>query len=464
MKLKLKKYIKKVKLFYLNLKKYFLKVWKNNPLKILIPLISGLIFIICLFFLSLINSIIVFMVINLIYFIPLFIIKRKKESDVMKAKKKKSSKKRKINFKKVFKIFLLTMLILFILGVIGVVSFCAYIVINAPEFDEDLLYVTNPSIILDKDNNEIMKLGEEKRVVLEYDEIPEVLIDAIIATEDSRFFEHTGVDWARFLKASFLQLLGKSEAGGASTLTMQVSKNTYTSKEASGIEGIIRKFTDVYVSMFKIEKNYTKEQIMEFYVNTYWLGSNSYGVEQISKTYFGKSAKDLNLAEAAMIAGLFQAPGSYNPYKYGFSFTYSEQGNIFQCLGRSVTYNVSLVKSVINSLKWLITGRLGMDALSGPIGLTSVVSDVVDADIGIGYQILTLINLMALISANLGAFNLLPIPGLDGGKLVFVVVELIRGGKKVPPEKEAIVSLIFMALLVILSLFVAGSDIFKLIG
>ena len=109
--------------------------------------------------------------------------------------------------------------------------------------------------------------------------------------------------------------MGKSDAGGASTLTMQVSKNTYTSTESSGIEGIIRKFTDVYVSMFKIEKNYTKEQIIEFYVNSYYLGSGSYGVEQAALTYFGKSAKEINLSEAAMIAGLFQAPGRYDPYK-----------------------------------------------------------------------------------------------------------------------------------------------------
>lgn len=155
---------------------------------------------------------------------------------------------------------------------------------------------------------------------------------------------------------------------------------------------------------------------------------------------------------------------TYNPYKYGFSFTYGEEGNIFQCIGKAVTYNVSLVKSVLNSLKWLITGRLGIDAMAGPIGLTSMVGDVVEADIGFGYQLLTLINLLALISANLGAFNLLPIPGLDGGKMIFIVVELIRGGKKVPPEKEAIVSLIFMALLIILSLVIAGNDIFRIVG
>jgi len=105
-----------------------------------------------------------------------------------------------------------------------------------------------------------------------------------------------------------------SGGGGASTLTMQLSKNTYTSKEASGIKGIIRKFTDVYISMTQIEKNYSKREIMEFYVNSNFLGYNSYGVEQASLTYFNKSAKDLNLAEAAMIAGLFQAPGRYDPY------------------------------------------------------------------------------------------------------------------------------------------------------
>jgi len=201
------------------------------------------------------------------------------------------------------------------MGIIAVVIFLGYIVVNAPDFDPNALEVSEPSIYLDKNGNEIGKVGKEKRVPLEYDEIPDVLIDAIVATEDSRFFEHRGVDWARFLKATMYQLLGQSGAGGASTLTMQISKNAYTSDEATGFEGIKRKFTDVYVSMFIIEKEYTKNDIMKFYVNSQWLAKNSYGVEQTSLMYFGKSAKELNLAEAAMIAGLFQAPGVYDPYK-----------------------------------------------------------------------------------------------------------------------------------------------------
>ena len=228
-----------------------------------------------------------------------------------KPKEIKGKKKKK---KKIWKILLLLILSGFILFVLGIVAICIYIVSHAPNFDPKKLYAAEPSIVYDSEGNEFAKLGAEQRVLLEYDELPEVLIDAIVATEDSRFFNHKGVDWARFIKASFQQLLGRSSAGGASTLTMQVSKNTYTSAEATGIKGIIRKFTDVYISEFKIEPNYSKKEIMEFYVNSYYLGNNSYGVEQAALTYFGKSAKDLNVSEAAMIAGLFQAPSKYNPY------------------------------------------------------------------------------------------------------------------------------------------------------
>ena len=97
---------------------------------------------------------------------------------------------------------------------------------------------------------------------------------------------------------------------------MQIVKNTYNGTESHGIKGIIRKFTDIYMAVFKVEKTYTKQEILEFYVNQPYLGSESYGVEQASQTYFGKSVSELNLAEAATIAGLFQAPGAYDPFVY----------------------------------------------------------------------------------------------------------------------------------------------------
>ena len=214
------------------------------------------------------------------------------------------------------KAVLYTFLLIIFIGIISVcaitTAFFIYIAIQAPAFDENILYTSEPSVILDVKGDVIANIGTEDRVLLSYDELPEVLVNAIVATEDSRFFQHNGIDLPRFLVASVKQVLGGS-GGGASTLTMQLSKNFYTSSNDQGWEGIKRKFTDVYMAVFKIEPAYSKEQILEFYVNSFFLGSG-YGVEVTSKNYFGKSAKDLNVAEAAMIAGLFQAPGSYNPY------------------------------------------------------------------------------------------------------------------------------------------------------
>ena len=231
----------------------------------------------------------------------------KYEADQLKLKYKKGSLGQKILI-----IFMLFLIFCLTIGII----FTLYIIINSPKFDTSNLYSRESSVLLDKNNNEFARLGTENRELVNYEELPQVLIDAIIATEDSRYFQHNGLDLARFSKAVIGQLLGHSDAGGGSTLTMQVVKNTYTSTTSSGIKGIIRKFTDIYMSVFKVEKAYTKEQIIEFYVNAPYLGSGAYGVEQASQLYFNKSASELSLVEAATIAGLFQAPDAYDPYSH----------------------------------------------------------------------------------------------------------------------------------------------------
>ena len=245
-----------------------------------------------------------------------------------KIEKKKNTKsnetmvkvKKKKKVKKVLKIILNIFLLLLLIGLIGGIIFAIYIVTHAPDFNPENLYSTESSILYDRNGNQAGKLGVEKRKNVNYDDLPQVLIDAIIATEDSRFMQHNGFDLPRFLKASAGQVVNKitghGNAGGGSTLTMQVSKNNYTSVEDSGFEGIVRKFTDIYISIFKLEKNYSKEEIIEFYVNIPFLGNNAYGVEQACQTYFGKSVSDINLSEASLIAGLFQAPTSYNPYQH----------------------------------------------------------------------------------------------------------------------------------------------------
>ena len=216
--------------------------------------------------------------------------------------------------KKILHKILLIMIILTIIFLISATSIFIYIAANAPKFDTNALYKSEPTTILDKNNEVITNIGVENRKIITYNEKPEVLVNAIIATEDSRFFTHNGIDIPRFIKATFQHITGNPN-GGASTITMQISKNIYTDTNTEGIEGIKRKLTDIYMSVFKIEPKYSKENILEFYVNSFYLG-NCYGVELTSQLYFGKSAKDLNLSEAALIAGLFQSPYGYNPLKY----------------------------------------------------------------------------------------------------------------------------------------------------
>lgn len=336
----MKKYIKYLKNFCKNLKSIILK----NKFQSIMVFINLLIFILFCIKTNILVALLIFIILNaLLYGVMFFKNKitstnnKKSKNDIKKSKNnvkkskdddieifdkienkkkemktmKKKKKKKKGN--KVGRIILLTLLGIGIFLILMFIALMIYIMIKAPKFDEKNLYHQESSILYDNKGEELTKLGSERREIIDYDELPEVLIDAIIATEDSRFFQHNGFDLPRFLKASVGQVLGHN-SGGASTLTMQVVKNHFTSTEASGIKGIIRKFTDIYMAIFKVEKKYTKQEIIEFYVNSNYLGGSAYGVEQACINYFGKSAKDINLSEAAVIAGLFQAPGTYDPY------------------------------------------------------------------------------------------------------------------------------------------------------
>ena len=304
---------------FLDLKAFLLK----DKYNLVILVLSFIVLIISVILFNIFIAILIFILINLIWVVPYakWRIKLEDRNKIRHSKDKnliiegsddmvkKRGKKKK---RKLVKMLLLGGLLFFITCVFLVVSFVFYIAFTAGKFDPNKLYSKEASTLLDSNNEVFAKLGSEMRQKISYGDMSEELVNAIIATEDSRFFEHNGFDLPRFLKASFGQALGQN-AGGASTLTMQVSKNQYTSNVSHGIEGIKRKFTDIYISMFQIEKKYSKEQILEFYANSYYLGSGAYGVEQASQTYFNKHAKDLNVSEAAMIAGMFQSPVSYDP-------------------------------------------------------------------------------------------------------------------------------------------------------
>jgi penicillin-binding protein 1A len=227
--------------------------------------------------------------------------------------KKVHERKQKKKWKKAATTLFIIVLCSGILMILGGIAFMGYIVVTSPKFDKQKLLYKEASILYDINGKEITRMGNEMRDKVSYDEIPQVFVDAIIATEDSRFFEHNGFDLPRFLKASAGQVLGNSSAGGASTISMQVIKNNFTNTNRS----ITRKFTDIYMAIFKLEKEYTKEQILEFYVNDIHLGvNNSFGIAETSRALFGKEIGDINLSQAALLAGMFQAPGAYNPYNY----------------------------------------------------------------------------------------------------------------------------------------------------
>ena len=222
--------------------------------------------------------------------------------------------------KKRKKLLMILLIVILLIGIVCLIAFSAFIVYIKsqadPKYKVSLLNTMEISRIYAADGTEIAKLGSEKREKVTYDELPEVLVDAIIATEDSRFFQHNGLDAPRFIMATIGQLTRGSGAGGASTLSMQVVKNSFTDKYGkltSGKKGIIRKFEDIYLAVFRLEKDYSKEQIIEFYVNNHFLGGNIYGVEEAANTYFGKTVSELNLSEAAILAGMFKSPNYYRP-------------------------------------------------------------------------------------------------------------------------------------------------------
>src|SRR5215212_895110 len=162
-------------------------------------------------------------------------------------------------------------------------------------------------IYADDGETVIGEFALEKRIPLKYDEIPPNVKNAILAIEDTRFYEHVGIDPIRIAGAVLKNITTGSREGG-STLTQQLTKNLFLSKEQT----LKRKINEWLIAL-QIERYYTKNQIMEMYVNHIFLGANAYGLEAGAETYFGKQAKDLTLSEAALLAGIPKAPSDYSP-------------------------------------------------------------------------------------------------------------------------------------------------------
>ncbi len=165
-----------------------------------------------------------------------------------------------------------------------------------------------PLRVYTADNHLIGEFGEERRAVVRIQDVPEIMKQAILAAEDERFYQHGGIDALGVLRAAINNFIGGARRQGASTITQQVAKNFFLSSERT----YLRKFYEALLS-FKIEKNLTKDQIFELYINQIFLGQRAYGFGAAAQIYFGKSLDELSIAEAAMLAGLPKAPSAFNP-------------------------------------------------------------------------------------------------------------------------------------------------------
>jgi penicillin-binding protein 1A len=154
----------------------------------------------------------------------------------------------------------------------------------------------------------IGEFGEERRVLVDIKDVPPALVNAIIAAEDERFYQHAGIDYTGVARAAYANLLTGGRRQGASTITMQVARNFFLSSEKT----LTRKLYEVLLAL-KIEHSLTKDQILGLYVNQIYLGQRAYGFAAAAQTYFGKSLEQLTVGEAAMLAALPKAPSSYNP-------------------------------------------------------------------------------------------------------------------------------------------------------
>lgn len=211
-------------------------------------------------------------------------------------------------------LFLLAVVFIFLATVSAITSYAAvkYFLKDLPEFDLGQLEPAETSFIYDKDGNLVTPImGVENRIIVSLDEISPYLIDAFISIEDERFEEHMGFDIRGILRALWHNLTRQDgTTQGGSTITQQLVKDAYLTPEKT----IKRKIQEVYLS-YKLERIFSKEEILELYLNRIFFDYNAYGVEAAARTYFGKSAKDLTLAEAAMLAGIPNLPGRYSPYR-----------------------------------------------------------------------------------------------------------------------------------------------------
>ena len=223
-------------------------------------------------------------------------------------KKKTKSKRRKI-----LKTLFITMFLIGVIGLGAVGGIVLAIAKDAPEINPSNInsLLTQTSVILDQNGNLIEKIQtEEYRTVVSIDKMPKYLKDAFISIEDERFEKHIGIDIIGIVKSAIDNIRAGEIVRGGSTITQQLARNLYLTLD----QNWTRKIQEAYLAL-QMEKELTKNQILEAYLNRIFLGQGAYGVQEAAQTYFSKDVQDLTLAESAVLAGIVQSPSRYALYK-----------------------------------------------------------------------------------------------------------------------------------------------------
>ncbi|MDE6188691.1 MAG: transglycosylase domain-containing protein [Clostridia bacterium] len=215
-------------------------------------------------------------------------------------------KKNNKNNKKIFKTFFAIACVIIAVSVLALSFFFGALYFGGDEPDMNLLRQTHYSLNVYDSKNQLM-LNTDSQEYVEYSQIPKLLSDAFIAVEDKRFYSHHGIDFIRVFGALINNVKG-NRTQGASTITQQLVKNTYLSSEQT----FSRKFKEMQAAI-KLEKNLSKEEILEYYLNMLYFGSGEYGVKNASMRFFSKELSQLNALECAMLAGIVKSPTKYNP-------------------------------------------------------------------------------------------------------------------------------------------------------
>ena len=235
--------------------------------------------------------------------------KDKRTSQVLK---KRARKGRRGMGAKIVRWLLAAFIFTVISGVIGVVGVYFYLSKNLPKIATLKDY--RPPVIttvFSDDNRKIAEFFKERRIVIPLSQMSPMLKNAFIAAEDARFYNHKGIDVLSIIRAFFKNIEAGAIVQGGSTITQQVAKSFFLTPQKS----YVRKIKEAILA-YRIDRKFTKEEILFLYLNQIYLGHGAYGVEAASENYFGKSAQGLNLAECAILAGLPQAPSRYSPFRY----------------------------------------------------------------------------------------------------------------------------------------------------